>query len=140
MLKKIRLIITGIITLLMLSSLLGLLGFFDAPKGIGEKLGMLMFLIIQCLLLCVIVYYWYGSEHKCPSCNKRFCLKKESTDIIDKETISIPVENVIKDTSGNVIGTQEQYAPGRRITYQVNYVCKKCGAQSFTTYQKDLLE
>ena len=90
------------------------------------------------MLLYVIIYYWYGKEHKCLSCNKRFCLKKEGKEIIGRESVSVLVETNTRNRAGEVTGTQEQYVPGERTTYQINYVCKKCGERCHSTFSKDV--
>lgn len=138
MLKKIRLIVTGIVVLLIISCMMGVLGFGDMPMDIFERFLMLVMAIIFCMVLYVIIYYWYGKDYKCPSCNQRFCLKKEGTDVVGKEAVSVRVLNNIRNRNGDTTGTVEQYVPGERITYQVNYVCKKCGERCHSTYEKDV--
>lgn len=139
MLKKIRLIVTIIVALFLTSALMGVFGVGpDMNLGFIERLMMLVFAIIIGMVLYVIIYYWWGNEHKCPSCNKRFCLKKEGTQIQSKESISVLVETKTRNNDGDVTGTAEQYVPGERITYQVNYVCKKCGKKCHSTYRKDV--
>lgn len=87
MLKKLRLIVTGIVVLFIIAGISNLLGIADTniSMGILEQLGMLVFVIIMCMVLYLIIYYWYGKDYKCPSCNKRFCLKKEGNEIVNKE-------------------------------------------------------
>ena len=138
MLRKIRLIVTGIVVLLIISCMLGVLGLGDMPVGILERITAFVFALIFSMVLYVIIYYWYGNDYKCPSCNKRFCLKKEGTDVVDKKSVSVRVLNNIRNRNGEVTGTLEQYVPGERITYQINYVCKKCGEGCHSTYEKDV--
>lgn len=134
MLKKLRLLVTGYIIFMIIS---GIIAVFN-DKSISGKLGGIFLALVFILILYIVIYYWYGSEHKCPSCHKRFCLKKEGTDILDKEPTSKLVETKIKNNQGDVIGTNEQYISGQRITYQANYVCTKCGERCSSTYQKDV--
>jgi hypothetical protein len=123
----------------MLSGIMAVFGWgnsgVDLP-AIGKIL-MLAYVIILGSLLYVIIYYWYGKDHKCPSCKKPFCLRKDSIDVINKEPVTVVVEAKTKNIDGDVIGTQEQYVPGERTTYRQNYTCKKCGETCHSTYSKD---
>lgn len=51
--------------------------------------------------------------------------------------IAVAVEAKTRNNAGEVIGTTEQYVPGERTFYQVNYVCKNCGATCHSNYAKD---
>lgn len=138
MLKKIRLIVTGIVALFLLSALMCTFGIgVDMGGGFLERIVMFVFAIIIGMLLYVIIYYWWGKDYKCPSCNKPFCLKKEGTKAVGKEKVSVLVETKTRNKNGEVTGTAEQYVPGERTTYQINYVCKKCGEKCHRTYTKD---
>ena len=134
-LDKIRLIVTIIVGLFVLGAFGA--AFTERNMSVPERIVMIVTGIVFCLLMYVIVYYWWGKDHKCPSCKKNFCLKKVGTEIIGKEDVSVLVETNTKNRNGDVIGTQEQYVPGERVTYCVNYVCKKCGEQCHSTYSKD---
>lgn len=88
------------------------------------------------VLICII-YFWFGKDYKCPNCKKKFHLKKLNTIIIDKEDISVPIETPIKDSEGKTKYTSVQYVPGKRYTYRVNKICKKCGKKCYSEYTKD---
>ena len=90
------------------------------------------------MVMYLIIYYWYGKDYKCPSCNKRFCLKKTGEEVAKRENVSVLVETNTRNKNGDVIGSQEQYVPGERITYRVNKICKKCGKGCYSTYRRDI--
>ena len=79
-----------------------------------------------------------GKDNRCPSCNKPFCLKKTGEEVVSKENVSVLVNTNTRNRKGEVVGSQEQYVPGERITYRVNKVCKKCGKSCYSTYRKDI--
>lgn len=87
-------------------------------------------------ILFLIIYFWYGSDSKCPSCKKPYSLIGKSSTIINRENISVLVETSIKDNEGYVRGSQGQYVPGERITYKDIYMCKRCGKECQSTYSK----
>ena len=94
---------------------------------------------ITLIVLAVVIYIvLVGTAHKCPKCGKWFALKETAQEAVNEENVSVKVETNRKDNDGNVVGTQEQYVPGKRITYQVHYVCKKCGESFSTTKTKDV--
>lgn len=84
------------------------------------------------------IYYWFGKDNRCPSCHKPFCLKKTGEEIVNKENVSVLVNTNTRNRKGEVVGSQEQYVPGERITYRVNKVCKKCGKSCYSTYRRDM--
>ncbi len=136
--RKLRLGVTVFVALIIVSAFANIFGFMGTTLGVMEIIGMIVIILIMSMLLYVIIYYWYGKEHKCPSCNKRFCLKKEGKEIIGRESVSVLVETNTRNRAGEVTGTQEQYVPGERTTYQINYVCKKCGERCHSTFSKDV--
>lgn len=136
--KKVRLIVTVIVTLLIISGILSIFGFSGTRMEGKDLLGAIVAIIILCMLLYVIIYYWYGKDYKCPSCNKRFCLKKESKEVVGKEAVSVLVQTNTRNRNGEVTGSQEQYVPGERITYRINYVCRKCGEKCQRMFTEDV--
>lgn len=100
--------------------------------GFSKILSAVMILILVGAEVCI-----RGYENKCPTCKKWFALKKLNTEEVDSEEISILTQLKTRDNSGRETGTQEQYIPGKRITYKTNYLCKKCGAHAYNTYTRD---
>ena len=79
----------------------------------------------------------HGLERRCSTCKKWFALRWDRNELIKSEDISILAELKTKNKMGEVIGTQEQYVPGTRKTYNKIYRCRKCGAVSYKTYSED---
>ena len=138
--NKLRLGVTLVIAIIMIGCIMGVLGINDSSNSLTvvERIVMLIMFIVMALVMYVVIYYWYGKDNKCPSCKKRFCLKKDGEEIIDRQNVSVLVETNEKDRNGNVIGSQEQYVPGERITYRAYKICKKCGERCYTTHVKNV--
>lgn len=136
--KRLRLGATVLVSMLIVGGIISIFDTLEQNKSIMDVITLILVVVVLLIILYAIIYYWYGKDHKCPACNKRFCLKKEGKEIIGREAVSVRVETNTKNRNGEVIGTQEQYVPGERITYQVNYVCKKCGEQCYRTFSEDV--
>ena len=65
-------------------------------------------------------------------------IKKTGEEVAKRENVSVLVETNTRNKNGDVIGSQEQYVPGERITYRVNKICKKCGKGCYSTYRRDI--
>lgn len=50
------------------------------------------YLIVLIILLGIIIYFWYGKDHQCPVCHKRFCIKRVERKVIGREEISVLVK------------------------------------------------
>ena len=98
--RKLRLGVTVFVALIIVSAFANIFGFMGTTLGVMEIIGMIVIILIMSMLLYVIIYYWYGKEHKCPSCNKRFCLKKEGKEIIGRESVSVLVETNTRNRAG----------------------------------------
>ena len=138
--NKLRLGVTIIVALFIISGICGVLGVTDVYRGnsILEKIGMLIITAIFVGIMYIIIYYWYGKDNRCPSCKKPFCLKTTGEEVVSKENVSVLVNTNTRNRKGEVVGSQEQYVPGDRITYRVNKVCKKCGKTCYSTYRRDM--
>lgn len=135
--NKLRLVITIIVALFIVAGVCGVLG-MNGMNSIPGRIVWFVFAFIFVMVMYLIVYYWYGKDYKCPSCNRRFCLKKTGQEVVKRENIYVSVETNTRNRDGEVIGSQEQYVPGERITYRVNKVCKKCGKSCYSTYRRDI--
>lgn len=151
MLKIIRFLLTVGFGLGLIIGLVGLFcclcgaqsifGFYVGADAIYTFFAEFIFfaMTIACgLILYVIIYFWYGNDHKCPSCNKPFCLKNEGLELIDRQNVKVIVENKMRNNNGEIIGTCEQVVDGERNTFKVNYRCKKCGERCYSTYSRDV--
>lgn len=74
---------------------------------------------------------------RCKGCKKNWVMKLIKTDLISKEDISILAELKKRNSSGEVVGTSEQYIPGTRSKYRSIYECRRCGHQEVRTYKVD---
>ena len=92
-------------------------------------------LIITIILNRILLHYC--KKNQCPSCKKLFCLQGLGQEEVGRKSISVLVETKIKNEYREISGYQEQYVPGERIIYQVNWVCKKCGEPCYLRYSQD---
>lgn len=136
--RKLRFGVTALVVFIIIGGIACIFDSSGTTLDVMEISGMIVIILIMSMLLYVIIYYWYGKEHKCPSCNKRYCLKKEGKEVVGREAVSVLVETNTRNRAGEVTGTQEQYVPGERTTYQINYVCKKCGERCYSTFSKEV--
>lgn len=74
---------------------------------------------------------------RCRSCKKLFAMQKVGKYVVKKETISMLAELKRRDKDGQVYGTDEQYIPGTRTTYETLYRCKYCGREETLTRYRD---
>lgn len=80
-------------------------------------------------------YYALGSKRKCPSCKKLWALQKEGLpQIVSSEDTTMVRNAETKNRYGDVVGYQEQYVPGQKLTVEQVYVCKHCGEKFVETY------
>ena len=98
---------------------------------------MIIFVAFIIFLAFLIIYFSLGAMYKCPTCKKRFALKRIEKELDRSERISILQEVKTRNRNGNVVGTQEQYIPGTRRTYEIHYVCKNCGEDCYRQYEKE---
>lgn len=134
--KKVRLFVTIFVAIFIVGGVYEVLG--TGTGSFADRLGGFICILICGMIMYLIIYYWYGKNHKCPACKKRFCLKKTGEEIVGRENISVLVETRTRNKNGEVIGSQEQYVPGERITYRINKVCRKCGKSCYSTYERDV--
>lgn len=105
---------------------------FEAGSALWIVLG------IVCILIdAAIIFFGMLKPTQCPECKKFFALKEMDTEAVGSENISMKVETNDYGRNGEVVGRHEQYIPGKRITYKRNYICKKCGATSSSSFSRD---
>ena len=83
--------------------------------------------IAGALILALALRGYNGVIYRCPACKKFYALSFIDSNLLREEDISIKVSTERKNVSGEVIGTQEQYIPGKRKFYEQTYKCKNCG-------------
>lgn len=100
--------------------------------------------VLPVILMAVIggalflLYKATGKYPKCPKCKKMLAGKHQENRTTNETDISVPVEIQNKDSKGNVIGTSEQFVPGKRIAYEEVYKCKHCGEVFSFSKSKDV--
>ncbi len=117
--------------------------FYYASKQeyIGNKAAgvILAIIFIALFAMCIgIEVLKIGYSNKCPSCGKWFALKKQGREYIGSEKISVAVsthsEEYHRDgTKTGRYSVGQQYVPGVKETYHINYICKKCGKSCYST-------
>lgn len=118
-------------------------GFYYAKQQeyIGDKAAGVMIALMCIVLLAVCIgieILKVGYRYRCPWCKKWFALKKKNREYIGSEKISVAVSTLSEEYSrdGQKTGRYsvgEQYVPGVKKIYHINYICKKCGKSSYTT-------
>lgn len=45
--------------------------------------------VISLVIGCLVFYFGLGHFYKCENCNKKFCVQKDSSKLVDEKSISI---------------------------------------------------
>lgn len=90
---------------------------------------------VTLIILSIRMWKWWNS--KCHACKRWNALKLLKTEILKQEKISVLVELKQRNLNREVTGTQDQYIPGKRKTYQDTYQCKYCGNLEIRTHTED---
>ena len=93
---------------------------------------------ISLVVGCLVFYFGLGHFYKCENCNKKFCVQKDSSKLVDEKSISIKTEVNNYNAKKEVISISETYIPGTRKTYKVKYICKNCGNVTYKYETKDI--
>ena len=129
--KKIRMGVTVFLVLGLIAPVV-----FSLSSESENVLTMIIMVVFYGGLLFLDIYFWWGSDTKCPKCKKRFCVRKTKNEIYKTEDISVVVEGKSKYMDGTVYATHEQYVPGERNWYRQYKVCSKCGYEFSETYSQ----
>ena len=89
------------------------------------------------VLTILSIWMWKRWNAKCHACKRWNALKLLKTEILKQEKISVLVELKQRNLNREVTGTQDQYIPGKRKTYQDTYQCKYCGNLEIRTHIED---
>lgn len=88
----------------------------------------ILVLIFSLIVVVLSIHLWGKFNTRCDTCKRMGALEWVTTKAIREDIISVPVETAHKNNRGDIIGTQDQYVPGKRIQYRDTYKCKYCGA------------
>ncbi len=88
-------------------------------------------------LIIMSIMMWRRWKARCQACKRWGALKLIKTEILKQENISVLVELEDRGLNRQVIGTHDQYIPGKRNTYQDTYKCKHCGNLEIRIRTKD---
>lgn len=89
------------------------------------------------VLIILSIWMWKRWNAKCHACKRWNALKLLKTEVLKQEKISVLVELEQRNLNREVTGTQDQYIPGKRKTYQDTYQCKYCGNLEIRTHTED---
>lgn len=79
------------------------------------------------ILVFVSRMLWKHFEIRCPICKKWGAMGRVHSAKIKSEDVSVLVSTERRSRDGYVVGTQDQYIPGKKVTYRDTYKCKFCG-------------
>lgn len=94
--------------------------------------------IIVIVILSLFIYFIIKVVNSCRRCKKMFTLKEVRRSIIKEENIRIKTEIETRDKQGNLISVSSQYVPGKKITYEIENICKNCGHKSISTHSEKI--
>jgi heme/copper-type cytochrome/quinol oxidase subunit 2 len=94
--------------------------------------------VLGCIALVILsMILWKRWNARCHVCKRWNALELTKTETLKQEDISVCVEVERRNSNREVVGTQDQYIPGKRKTYRDTYKCKYCGHLETYTYTKD---
>ena len=100
-----------------------------------NEIGLFCFIIVLVIFI-FLIYLRIMVNNSCKNCKKMFTLKKLRSSIIKEEDIRIKTEIETRDKYGELISVSSQYVPGKKITYETEYICKNCGHKTVSTHSE----
>lgn len=139
--KKMLNIILRVAEVIFLGMTIYCIFYINKGENIGQKAAGVILALVFILLFAICIgieVLKVGYSNKCPSCNKWFALKKQGREYIGSENISVAVSTHSEEYNrdGSKTGRYsvgQQYVPGVKETYHINYICKKCGKRCYST-------
>lgn len=125
-----------IIAIATLGSIIGGTSDFLGSERFGLMIGGTEF-VVMVIVAIISKHFWRRFNTRCDTCKRFGALEFVKTKALREESISILVDMKQKNLKGDIIGTQEQYIPGKRIEYEDMYKCKYCGAIEYYTRSVD---
>lgn len=145
--KKILWIVGTIVAGMLWSVVIGFIGFgitiattiitHSGEVVVHENLWGAIILIGWVVLAILSVWMWKRFKLKCQACKRWGALELIKTEFARQEKISVLVEVERRDLQRNVIGTQDQYIPGKRKIFTDTYKCKFCGHLETRTHTRE---
>lgn len=96
------------------------------------SVGKVIYFAISTIILLLYLY-----SCRCKECGKFFSIRKIEVSRSGSQDIMVKTEVNTYNNQRDIIGTQEQYIPGRRNFYTARYVCKNCGYAFYKEFAKD---
>lgn len=106
-------------------------------QGINQDIFNWVVLIGILVLVVMSTVLYRRWIKKCPVCKRWNAMKLTQTKLLRQEDISVLMELEHRNLNGHVVGTHDQYIPGKRNTFMRTYQCKHCGHIETDTYKKD---
>lgn len=134
----IKLLFTIFFTIAAIKAFLLVANLIEPLEYILEKV--LFGFIILALLIGTIVIWWVILKRyltECPRCKNWGAMYEVKREEDGKQRISITKKSQIKNTRGEVIGTEEYSVPGIRTFYLCLDRCKECGYERIVTRVED---
>ncbi len=103
---------------------------------LGIQVDSIFFGVVFVLIPAIFLFRFIWKT-RCPYCKKAFAIKKVGKRYVGSDDISVKVKTNNYNRKGEVIGTQEQYIPGKRNNYRIIYKCEKCGKEKYRMVTKD---
>lgn len=111
----------------------------EYEKYVSSYITILIGIVAVGFIIVVLILNGYDAvKYRCPACKKFNGLSYVSSKLLREDDISIQVQNQIKNAEGKVIGTQDQYIPGKRKMYEETYKCANCGYVNKKLVTKDV--
>ena len=130
-------IVISTIGLFMLQSHLG--------KGLGDSIAnyytnsQFMDVLVNLVVLVHIVALptLWGFLNRCRNCHSLRTLDSLGLERTSEEDVSIKTILASRNTNNEVVGTQEQWIPGTRVSYKRHFRCNRCGQNHYSTFTED---
>lgn len=149
--KKILWIVGTVATCILYSFIVGYIFLFgnmivsifthSETGQINEKALDIVWIIGWIVLIGISIWLYRRWKMRCHACKHWGALKKVQTDLLKTEDISVLMELEDRNSNRQVIGTHDQYVPGKRNTYRNIYKCQYCGnleAYKYTVDKADI--
>ena len=77
---------------------------------------------------------------RCPKCGRFFALKKREITKMKEEKVKILKSVMQLNQRGEAEKVGDCYVNGRRVSYEIHYDCRHCGAKHVERIEKEIPE